>query len=181
MYVVTLVEVESPLHADTLAATQLPEHQLTGMPLHCTAQTKFEQLIVCLYSFRTLAVSFRLQAIYQRGLASADGKTWNILILELSPVLQQVSQTAEAWTTDDGDFRALLCVGKQPVCCLLILVVSVAESNGGKKDSCEISLNHSSDSDESVAYLYDNYHHNYHHHYHRGVNTINTNQLRSHI
>ena len=47
MYVVTLVEVEPPLHADTLAAMQLPEHQLTGVPLHCTAHTKYEQLLAC--------------------------------------------------------------------------------------------------------------------------------------
>lgn len=48
VYVVALVEVESPLHADTLTALQLPEHQLTGMALHCTAHIQYEQLLACL-------------------------------------------------------------------------------------------------------------------------------------
>lgn len=37
LYVVTLVEMESPLHTDTLAAIQLAKHQLPCMALHCTA------------------------------------------------------------------------------------------------------------------------------------------------
>lgn len=47
VYVVTLVEVESPLHADAVTALQAPEHQLPGMARHCTAHIPYEQLLAC--------------------------------------------------------------------------------------------------------------------------------------
>lgn len=168
-------------HTHGPAASQTPADR-HGPALPNTAHIQYvwaaASMLMC--GFQTIIIGFRCKAVHQRQLTSANGKMWNIFIREHSLVTQQVSQTPQAWTTDDGHFRTLLRLGQQPVCCLLILVINVSESNGNNIDS-QILLNHSSDSDKSVAYLYDNYRHNHHHHYHKGINTINTHQHQSHV
>ena len=63
---------------------------------------------------------------------SAGGEMWNILILEHIFVFQQVCQTAQAWTTDDGYFGTLLRVGQQPIRCLLVLIITVTDKMNTK-------------------------------------------------
>lgn len=134
VYVVALVEMESPLHADTLTAQQLPKHQLTSMAWHCKQHTVWADASMLMFYFSTLVICSIEKAVFQ--LTSAGGKMWNIFILEHIPVTQQLSQAPQARPTDDGYFRTLLCVGQQPVCCLLILFITV--SAGKNIDKCNL-------------------------------------------
>ena len=59
IHVVALIEVESSLHADTLLAFQLSEHQLTNMALHCIAQKTISCTVPTLNYMKAIFRAYR--------------------------------------------------------------------------------------------------------------------------
>lgn len=62
-------------------------------------------------------------------LTSADWKVWNVFVREHSLVNHQVGQAAKTRPADDSHLRPLLSVCEKPVCCLLVLLIFISESN----------------------------------------------------